>query len=643
MSARDPEFARSAAAFDDAKKGFLGPLSGGARLWAEAFLKRAAQVSTYDLRNISGDSDYDKERRAGYLRKRADVTRYMNLMARTAATDPAFLILLRPVCANAVYFRMSQNYVEQILAEYDAHKNDPYRDSEYYTTRKVDGRRWSVIFFPGQEVSTASDSDRNMAFVVRIDGDSFSLSPIIAPVREDVFPGEKHPLRPEKYEYGPGGVSITECRMETALRVTNDDGPFAFQADARQVFTDRGLSYTCEPTCTGLANAWNETTQSFIREDGVCREDDAWKPSSPFDGKNTLIPVADYVQELAGVDAVVLEHGKRVEKAVAAYLALFDGAAQEQARSFTDGWLLDRQFPLYRLVGNRKDFIAAYLVNDQPVLDYLETVVSLAETPDARLTVLLDDFAARLDRHEARKEERGPYQLENKRSPSISDLLRADSKPVWFAAYAYGQSALLREPRKRELGWYSYKASGLEGGEEIVFAYNGRQFYYGEGEVNNTYIMREGSDGAFWGYADVRVGKRHGEYYYDSSYERLLELARRQVFRVADGKIRFVTPRLPEEKEFFTNPQLGYNGEVLWKLPGKRSGRPCSMAPALDVDAASAPFKITAREMAVEEDYGYICVPECSIPFVWDGATYVRGEPECLAEGEWGAKRQERP
>lgn len=638
LSVAYPELARAETAFSEARTAFLQLFSAEPRSWAEEFLNRTAKISTYDLQKFEGEDEYAQKHRAAFLKKRADITRYMNLAAQTAVSDPAFLILLRPVCANAAYFSMPPDYVAQTLAEYDRHKADPFSDTEHYITRKIDGIQWSAILFPGQEMGSASGGDRNMAFVVRIEGDAFSLSPIIAPVREDVYPGEKNPLRPEKYEYGPGRISINECKMEMALTVTNEEGPFAFRADARQLFANRGLSYTCEPKCSGFTYAWNESTKSFIMDDGVCREGDAWKPKSPFDEDNTLIPVAEYIQELAADNNAVSAHGKRVEDAVAAYLAAFDGKALELARSFTDGWLLDRQFPLYRLVGQKKEFIAAYVGNDAPVLNYLERMASLIQKPDARLALLLEDFASRLAWKENRKNEKNRYSRDDERYPSISDLLQTKAKPTWFAAYAAKQTSLLAVPEKT--GRYAYTASGLEGGEEIVFSYDGRQFHRDGEEVKNTYLMRTAPDGAFWGYADIRVGKRADEYSYGSSYETVLQPARRQVFRIADGKMGFVLPPLPKQEEFFSKPELGHYGEILWKAPGaKRAEHLCSMAPAFEVNTASAPFAITAKDVMLEKGYGYICVPECSIPYAWDGAAYVRGEPECLPEGEWGAKQ----
>ena len=633
LAAKDPAFAQSEQAFNAAREAFLHLFSGDPKGWAETFLERNADVTAHTIRDISRDDDYARKSRDAFIQKRKELTRYMTLAAKTPFTDPAFCILLRPVCLYATYYN-GKDVVAAALDEYDAHLADPYKERAEYAFRRVNGQFWAAIIFPRLEVPSSSSGDKNMAFVLRVDGGSFSLSPVISPVKEDLYPGEKYPLRPEKYEYGPGNSSINECRMESVLTITNDSGPFAFRADARQAFSGQGLSYACEPKCSGFTYTWSETTQSFIMMDGTCREDDGWKPKSPFDAEDRLVPVAETIRNLADGNEAVRKHERDVETALAAFLDAFDGAAREMAREFTDGWLFDRQFPLYRLIGEKDAFAAAYIANDEPVLSYLRMVASLAKTPDARLTLLLEDFAARL----AMAEKNGEEKRDARRHPSGPDLLRDKAKPAWFVSYASQRNALLGQPEKNDRQRYAYTANGLEGGELITFTYDKKNFYYhSDGEpVANTYSMRQGTDNAFWGHAMVLVGKNPD--YYNDRYENLLEIPRQYILRVTGGKIAFVTPPLPAEKDFFTNPKTDDRGRVLWKAPRKgEASYFCEMRPAFTVDTATAPFTVTARDVPLHEDY-YLCVPECAIPYIWDGAAYVRSAPECLPAGRWGVK-----
>lgn len=653
LAAQDPAFAASEKAVAEARAAFLARFSGTPRQWAEEFLNTATGISSSTLNAISGNDTYAQGEREKLLKKRKTIIRYLTLASQTPITDPAFLILLKPVCAQAAHsYSFQDKTIAEALAEYDAHMRDPFKDKDHYATRRVNGQYWAAITLPNPEVGSSSSDDRLMAFVMRLKDDgTFFLNPIIAPTQEDYYPREKYPLRPGKYENGPGGISINECTMESVLTVTNESGPFSFRADARQAFSGGGLSYACEPKCSGFTYAWNETTQSFIMEDGVCRDDDGWKPKSPFTKDNTLVPVDNYVRALAAEgNETVRNHRQDVETAAAAYLALFDGTAQELARAFVDGWKLDRQFPLYHLVGQKEAFAEAYVKNDADVLSYLNTLISLVKQPDSRLPLLLEDMAARRPALEKTKKE----DRERERSPSARDLLRGGGKRVpWFASYAARQMGLLKQPEKkdseRSYGSYHYIAVGLDGSETITFTYNPKMFYssYGEKPVTNTYMARRGSDGAFWGHASVAVGANMRDNYYrhyDSrNSEQLLPVARQTVLRVHEGKVAFLTPSLPEEKDFFTKPELDNQGAVLWTVPGKtrRYSGVCNSAPAFSVDTSSAPFAIRAKNTMINGRSYYTCIAECEIPYTWDGTAYVRSAPECLPEGQWGVRELE--
>lgn len=615
----DPELARAESAFTSAREKFLAVFSGTPKPWAERLLSHADQSVSHTFRYLDQGSDYARQQRATFLAQRAAVTRYMELVAKTPYSDPAFLILARPVCRSSSYASGSVDLVANALAEYDAYVADPEKPLQHYATRRVNDQYWGAILFPETLMDASSGNEVYPAFVLRVLEGAFTLTPIIAPVREEYYKGEKSPLQPEKHVFGPEDIRIRTCQMHTELTIINTQGPFAFRADARQKGIDGHISYICEPKCTGFTYFWDESAETFIRRDGVCRDDDGWKPASPFVDAS-LVPVANFSREVQARNAVLERHEKAVAAATTAFLDIFEGAALEEARTRIEGWLFDRQFPLYSLVGKEEAFVAMRLQQDAPVLAYLQTVVNLVQNPDARLVLLLSEFAASLDQ----KNDRAVT-----RRPRPSDLLRSRSKPAWFVGHAQRQNALLAPPQPSKHGYPTYAAEGLESGNDIIFTYTVRA--YGETKnFQNTYRMRKGTDNAFWGYAATGVGRDA------SGYERMLDVPRQYIMRIAGGTVRFVTPPLPDERDFFTNPKLDRYGNVIWSAPGRvMAQRFCDMAPAFSVDTTQAPFGITARNEQ-RNAYYFSCVPECVIPYAWDGSAYVKGAPECLPQDEWG-------
>lgn len=622
LAEKYPEFAGVEKAYAEKKEAFLNMFTGPQKTWAENLLAREEREDKYTLGRMSDDPRYAEKNMPDFLRTRRESIRYMELVTGTPFTDPAFLTLLRPVCLNASY-NSDKNLIRSALAEFDAYAANPQKDRENYLIRRVNGQYWAAILFPATRISTSGGADVNMAFVMRVKEGAFTLNPIIAPTRQDYYIGEKSPLRPEKSEPGPNGLSAGECVMNNALTVTNTEGPFAFRADAQQLFSDKGLSYICEPKCTGFTYTWSEASQTYLMRDGFCREDSGWKPRSPFDG-TILLPVADFFRHTAAKNEALVKHEREVKTAVEDYLALFEGQALELAKERIENWRFDRQFPLYSLVGKEKEFAAARLANDAPVLAYLRKVTELAKTPDARLALLLNDYSALMDDVERVRREK------SQRAQSARNVLYNAKRPVWFVEYARQQLALLAPPDQKATR-IMYAPRGLEGGNEIAFTYE-RRSYRSQKAPQNTYVMRKGSDGAFWGYASLEVDKARG-----SDYERILNAPQQHILRVVNGKVTFVALPLPTETEFFTKPQTDADGRVLWPLAEEnRTGRFCEMAPAFTVDTTKAPFAVKA--VNTQRPGAYIsCVPECVIPYVWNGATYVKGAPECLPEGKWGA------
>lgn len=628
----NPDIAVALDAHAEAKERFMALFPEPQKKWAESLLRRVSKLSIYTIDNMAKKGRYGEETRANVLKWQGESTRFMRLMTETPVTDPAFLILLRPVCMFSTYTATKeQDSIKATLAEYDAYKKSGILDTEIYGTRRVNGQYWAMILMPNEGITHSSSDDKYLAYVLRVKNGTFTVSPIISPVREDYYIGEKYPLRPEKYQRGPYDLSINECKMKNVLTITNTEGPFAFRADAEQLH-GKGLSYICQPKCTGFTYTWSDVTDTFHMSDGVCREDDGWKPKSPFEDE-TLLPVKKYTEELAQKNEAVAAHEKTVKETTAAFIASFDGEAAKEAEKNIREWLFDRQLPLFRLIGQEQAFIAKMQEYDAPALAFMQKVTALVKTPDARLTLLLDDMARRWAHPDKNKDS-----YYTRRSPRPSDLLHYNKKTPWFADYAKKQMALLSQPTKEDRYGNKYTAKGLEGGETIEFAYPLLTYRSQEQTFEyNRYIMKKGTDGAYWGLASLKrePDSYKGDYIQRQSAEKY------RIMRVVNSKVSFVPLELPKEKEFFSNPTLVRGDSVAW-ISKNGQEKSCYMRPTFSVNHAKAPFGITAKD--VQYDYfEYLeCVPECTIPYTWNGKAYVKGAPVCLPEGKWGVTVKER-
>ncbi len=643
----DQELAAVENAFTAARERFLALFSGLPQKWAAELIKRPSGYQN-NIAYLVGEQG--KRYRSTYLKNRVEATRYMELAAATPVTNPDFLILLRPVCLASAYYS-DDNLITKTLAEYDARDKNHDAFAKAYQTRRVNGEYWALIRFDDRQMKSAGDSDNNMAFVLRVAGKAFTLHPIIAPSTESYYPGEKSPLQVENRVEGPREENIDECRMTTTLSVTGEEGPFAFRADAEQLFDGRRISYICEPKCTGFTYTWSEKSKTYLRKPGTCRDDDGWKPRSPFAGE-TLTPVANYAETLAKTDKALQKNEEALAAAWKSFQALFDEKTRQYLQKEYDAWRYDRQISLYRLVGKEGEFANAVLAGDKPVLEFMQRVAVLAAQPDARLLVLLDDAHKKVvapprtdnDRYDRDEEEGGYYYR--------SELLSGKKQPLLAQRFAR-QLALLQPPAPQtDKDRYNrapvYTAKGLEGGASIVFTYeNPDNAYRGRQEKlpgrTNSFTVRHGADGAYWGVTEQQVDPFRRGYSNDGRGAAL------RIIRVHGGKIAFVTPALPEEKSFFKNPELR-RGKVVWRYP--QTDRryyygECEMRPAFTLDTSKTPFGLTAVDQRLHgraaPENSWQCIPECSIPFTWNGSAYVPGDPVCLPEGQWGAKEPAAP
>lgn len=103
------------------------------------------------------------------------------------------------------------------------------------------------------------------------------------------------------------------------------------------------------------------------------------------------------------------------------------------------------------------------------------------------------------------------------------------------------------------------------------------------------------------------------------------------------------TMRCPGEPE--TEDRLLHSGQpvscagdppIVQENPVAVAG--CELRPVYDIDMTVAPPTVRAMIEQKESDrVSYHCVPECSLPYVWDGAGFRPGVKDCLPAGQWGA------
>ena len=119
--------------------------------------------------------------------------------------------------------------------------------------------------------------------------------------------------------------------------------------------------------------------------------------------------------------------------------------------------------------------------------------------------------------------------------------------------------------------------------------------------------------------------------------DRYATFIEKRIMRAGRGGLEFLTPPLPVEEEFFTAGGFVYPKEG--QLGYKAGLTECEMEVSFEVNSEKVPFEVTAVLMQQNVDNytpAYLCTPECSIPYIWDGKGYVRGERVCKAAGEWG-------
>ena len=111
---------------------------------------------------------------------------------------------------------------------------------------------------------------------------------------------------------------------------------------------------------------------------------------------------------------------------------------------------------------------------------------------------------------------------------------------------------------------------------------------------------------------------------------------------IRDSGIALPAPELPAYREFFLTPP-GAEDDAVWGYPEGSALAPCRMAAGFRVEEKQAGAPLIVAELQQinlerERKEGWLCIPQCRIPYTLQGNVFTRGEPECLPEAAWGAR-----
>ena len=349
----------------------------------------------------------------------------------------------------------------------------------------------------------------------------------------------------------------------------------------------------------------------------------AAKPSLPGGkGEANTQPLAAvnerYTQALEKNPAFA-EHHKQFNTLWAQYATLFAPETLQRLRLVYRDRIYDRTVRLASHPEAMQDFgifCREVITADAPFMAYMTLVTSLARTPDARLLVALEPVFASLDSYEALSGGDADATLSANYHKGVLSLRLAQNLPQTVNDLA---------------PWARCEAEELV----PVILTDGSQTagvtrsHIGDFSESWEMTLRRDKDATAWGRVAFTSSNQRGE---------TREFAR--VLRIAKGKITLLTPPLPKAESFFRS------GAAAWNYPASAAGvtryQECSMAPAIRV-GRELPFSVTAVYTQTNPPEGaspsWECIPECSIPYKWNGTAYEPGTPNCLPAGKWGVQK----
>ncbi len=599
----DEAFAATEEAYAKASEAFLARFAAASKPLAEAFLS--------SLDSLPGEKEYLEAEPGGRFRLRLArdrdfALRYMAAFARRKPFSAGWLALLRPVAlmgGGAV-----KAGAESLLHGMEGGSGLP--NDARTVTRRVNGEEWAALLAPDIPLWRAGSSTSScIAAVVRVRGGKIDIMRIAAPGERDFYPsGREAGAMPAKW-MGPDTMTVVRGRLSVRAGVANREGPFALRVETVQVWDD--------PVVTTLVTS-EVASFPYVYRDGVyergepsLRPAGAWGDAYPYDGAD-LIPVRAMRKRLLESDPALGAALDESAKAWSRFLDLFEPETGAVIRHIRREWELAEQGSFLPLLENPAACKERLLQTGGIFARYAARAVALAASPDARLVFLLEPALC------------GPLRPDRKgRSlyPSPWDSYSAALERA-LGSLEKGEILLPPMPWTREL---HARAEGLEGGGTITVALRAG----GDNPFTEraAYTLQTAPDGTAWGLLSRDMANESGDPLFS---ERDILLAR-------NGRLAF----LPLDAAGLDKDAFFRSGRENWPATSDKPQEywyGCSMLPLFSVDTAAAPFTVRAEYAQVDRDLRnhWECIPECRIPYVWDGSRYVPGQPECLSEGLWG-------
>lgn len=632
------DFAAMEQEFGEARAAFLASLPEAIRPVAERFLTSeeswdfAGQWTGY--RNHVTPDFLDRTRE-----DRERLFAYMERVVGTSFDDPGYAALIRPVFIGFERYtrQNAAAAVERALEDYETVHADSGALPARYQFRVVDGKRWALILEDSAAFST-SGYDSMAGYVMRENDGGWSVHPLIAPLGESFFPSTG--ALPRFEQHSPVGYLATPEPLVRAEALPGD-GPFAIRLvylpmDQTIKGSYGNMPYRLVPECSNFPYTWSEISATYLRGAGVCKPEGEWGAFSPFEN-GELVAVRQYRRELMQTDNDLKRREDALNFTWDAFSALFDGKLANFVKAEFAVWRLERDFRLFRHIGAPEAFAATSAEITQPVVDWMQLVFAALAQPDVSIPFLLDPLHAAWQRDKDTSEN----DLTDRRNSMFAHYLRYDDSP-WLSAIAAGQLRVLKSLGQGTVGRAAFLSPGFDEAsdkayydrpEAHMWQFNGKFAATVDGDTMTVRYADRDTNRAKESTAYISIFHNQGESWGVTDSGRLQEDSEenapaQRITRIRGGVITFVTPELPEEGDFFST------GAAIWP-----SGGECTMEPTLQGAMTDGHFTLNAVLRHVGSPYDVedaLCVPECAIPYVWNGSAFEPGEPVCLPEGEWG-------
>ncbi len=625
----DAAFAAAEKTYKEARAAFLTAFDKGARPYAEKFLQSINYESEYEYLEAHPGGQF----RTRFVTARAFSLEYLAAFNAAKPMSLQWLTLLRPVFAHCPYLSDKKDfYARAALVEaqtgkaaspVEAAPNQARNLAERPPLlREVNGETWGAVLSTGEDMQNLPKKPEPgrespvLAATIRLRNGKITADRIAAPTAADWYPSKGEPV----LSMHPPMVDSRRNTFQTGLlivraTVANDSGPFAFTVEPVQRWRPAAYAYICRAEAKSFSFTWNGKV--YERAKPELRPTGEWGAFTPLTEKGALKPVVEYLTGmlLENPDlsaAIATEKNTR-----AALLEQFTPTARMYYGMTRGRWTGSLQWTLLPLVGDKKAFTRKILDDYTIATQYNAMLQKLLQTPDARLLFALEPATTA-------PRDRLPS-LRYAGSLSSNDYIAELARVTRIIENSEFTPAFVpKQPRSEAPVPLDLKAEGLKGGAKIALCAK-----RASGEAYDEwadYSLEKQADGTHWGLMSYETESRFRKPYYTE----------KNIVIIRGGKLDFIPLEV-------TKPVLSFFFRD-WKGWAKNSDKPenywktCPMETYFDVDTRKAPFTVRAewRPSNTESRDYWVCVPECSVPYAWDGKTYAPGEPDCLPPGKWG-------